>query len=86
MSSKVKAELDALSRKSEEDIDLEDIPETDGWEGAEQGKFYRPVKSAISIRLDADVIEWFRAQEGPYQTRINEVLRRHVAAQRRGER
>lgn len=34
-----------------------------------------PPKAAISLRLDADVLEWFKAQGPGYQTRINSVLR-----------
>jgi uncharacterized protein (DUF4415 family) len=38
-------------------------------------------KESITIRLDKDVVEWFRAQSGPegYQTRINAALREHLA-------
>jgi len=34
-----------------------------------------PAKAAISLRLDADVLKWFKAQGPGYQTRINAVLR-----------
>jgi uncharacterized protein (DUF4415 family) len=34
-----------------------------------------PSKELISLRIDQDVIEWFRAQGPGYQTRINAVLR-----------
>ena len=34
-----------------------------------------PPKAAISLRLDADVLDWFKAQGPGYQTRINAVLR-----------
>jgi len=34
-------------------------------------------KQAITIRLDTDVVEWFKEQGGQYQTLINEVLRRY---------
>lgn len=34
-----------------------------------------PAKAAISLRLDADVLNWFKAQGPGYQTRINAVLR-----------
>jgi uncharacterized protein (DUF4415 family) len=40
-------------------------------------------KQAVSIRLDPDVIGWFRAQGPGYQTRINAVLRAFVAQQTR---
>lgn len=39
-------------------------------------------KAAISIRLDRDVLDWFRAQGGGYQTRINAVLRAWMEAQK----
>lgn len=42
-------------------------------------------KRAISLRLDPDVVEWFRAQGPRYQTRINAVLRAYVDARRRQE-
>jgi uncharacterized protein (DUF4415 family) len=48
---------------------------------AERGDFYRPVKEQITLRLDKDVIAWFKARGEGYQTRINEVLRDHVRAQ-----
>jgi uncharacterized protein (DUF4415 family) len=34
-----------------------------------------PAKAAISLRLDADVLEWFKSHGPGYQTRINAVLR-----------
>ncbi len=34
-----------------------------------------PSKASISLRVDADVLEWFKAQGAGYQTRINAVLR-----------
>ena len=37
-------------------------------------------KSLVSIRLDADVLEWFKKQGKGYQTRINAVLRGYVKA------
>jgi uncharacterized protein (DUF4415 family) len=47
------------------------------------GRFYRPVKQLVSIRLDADVLNWFRSQGKRYQTHINEVLRREMTSQPR---
>lgn len=40
-----------------------------------RGLHVRPPKAAVSLRVDADVIEWFKAQGPGYQTRINSVLR-----------
>ena len=39
-------------------------------------------KTAVSIRLDEDIIEWFKRHGSGYQTRINAVLRAYVDAQR----
>ena len=74
-------QLLALDELVDEDIDLSDIPETTDWTGAVRGKFYRPVKQQITLRIDADVIAWFRAQTPNgrgYQTNINRALREHV--------
>ena len=48
----------------------------DFWRTAE--RIEPGTKVPISIRLDADVVEWFRAQGKGYQTQINEVLRHYV--------
>jgi len=40
-------------------------------------------KPAITIRLDPDVLEWFKAQGKGYQTRINAILRLYMEAQKR---
>jgi uncharacterized protein (DUF4415 family) len=39
-----------------------------------------PPKKAISIKLDADVLDWFKKRGKGYQTRINRILRRYVEA------
>ena len=78
---KVQPELLALDELADEDIDLSDIPEITDWSGAERGKFYRPVKQQITLRIDADVIAWFKAKSPKgrgYQTNINQALRDHV--------
>jgi uncharacterized protein (DUF4415 family) len=73
------AELAALARKrDEDDIDTSDIPEVKDWSSAVVGKFYRPAKEAVSIRLDVDILAWFKSQGFGYQTRINEVLRKEI--------
>jgi len=38
--------------------------------------FYRPLKKPVTLRLDADVIAWFKKDGRRYQTRINQALRR----------
>ena len=76
-----RAELDALETLPDDQIDTSDIPETLDWSGAKRGLFYRPVKQQITLRLDSDVVAWFK-QQAPggrgYQTNINRALRAHV--------
>lgn len=64
-------------------IDTSDIPEMTDFRNAEVGRFYRPVKKQITLRLDADLIAWFREQGGKYQTRINQALREYVEEHRK---
>jgi uncharacterized protein (DUF4415 family) len=40
------------------------------------------VKQIVTIRLDVDMLEWFKSAGPGYQTRINQVLREHMDAQR----
>ena len=76
-----KADIERLKNMPEDEIDTSDIPVVLGWNDARRGVFYRPVKQQITLRLDADVVAWFkrRAPNGRgYQTDINRALRDHV--------
>lgn len=42
------------------------------------GGFTRPVKKAVSLRLDADVIAWLKKDGQGYQTRANRILRERI--------
>lgn len=72
------AELKALAEMPDEQIDLSDIPEITDWSGAVVGKFYRPMKEAVTVRLDADVVHWLKRDGKGYQTRLNAILRREM--------
>ncbi len=75
------AELETLAALPEEEIDTSDAPEVLDWSGARRGVFYRPVKQQITLRLDADLIAWFKARTKHgkgYQTQINSALREYV--------
>jgi uncharacterized protein (DUF4415 family) len=65
----------------DEDIDYSDIPPlTDEiLKNAKVVRLWEP-KKAISVRLDNDLLEWFRSQGKGYQTKINAVLRRYASA------
>ena len=73
----VRKELAALAAKPEHEIDLSDLPATSAkdWRGASKGQFYRPVKQQLTVRIDADVLAWLKAQGKGYQSRLNEILR-----------
>ncbi len=74
-------EIETLRRMKDADIDFTDIPEKTYWSKAIVGKFYRPLKEPLTIRIDADVLAWFKAQGKGYQTRINAMLREGVVRQ-----
>jgi uncharacterized protein (DUF4415 family) len=70
-------EVEALAAMPEEKVDTSDIPELPrgAWKNAVRGKWYRPVKQSISIRLDADVLAWLKGKGSGYQTKVNRMLR-----------
>jgi uncharacterized protein (DUF4415 family) len=68
-------QIRALKRMKDEDIDFTDIQEKTDWSKAVVGKFYRPIKKSLTIRIDADVLAWVKKQGKGYQTRINSYLR-----------
>jgi uncharacterized protein (DUF4415 family) len=76
------ANLKALAARPEREIDYSDIPpvSNEQWQHARRGEFYRPVKRQITARVDADVLDWLKAQGKGYQSRINAILRREMLA------
>ena len=81
LTDKQEAELSALEALPDDQIDTSDIPEVRDWSDARRGVFYRPVKQQITLRLDADVVHWFKEQSPGgrgYQTKINGALREYV--------
>lgn len=74
-SKKQKKELAALAAMRDDQIDFSDAPEVRDWSRAVVGKFYRPIKKSLTIRLDADLLAWLKSQGRGYQTRINKLLR-----------
>jgi len=69
------AEIEAVAQSGE------DTPMTD--EEWARGAIKNPGKVAVGLRLDDDVLHWFKARGKGYQTRINSVLRRYIEAQRK---
>lgn len=70
--------LKRLAERPDDEIDYSDIPEITDFSGFEVGKFYRPVKEAVTVRLDADVVHWLKRDGKGYQTRLNAILRREM--------
>jgi uncharacterized protein (DUF4415 family) len=70
-----KRDIRAIAAKRDEDIDFSDAPAVVDWSGAEIGKFYRPTKKPVTMRLDSDVIAWLKADGRGYQTKANGLLR-----------
>ena len=79
-------ELRNLEKMKQNDIDLSDLPEVRDWDGAVVGKFYRPIKKPLTLRVDADVLAWLKSQGKGYQTRINKILRSAMLNQARRRR
>jgi uncharacterized protein (DUF4415 family) len=82
LTARQKRELAALAALPDGQIDTSDIPELppDAWKNAVRGRFYRPVKQAVSLRLDADVVAWLKKRGKGYQTRVNSILRQTMLA------
>ena len=71
------AELKALEGRPIDTSDIPELPE-DAWKHAVRGRFYRPLKEAVSLRLDADVLAWLKKDGQGYQTRVNRMLREQM--------
>ncbi|MYA06014.1 MAG: BrnA antitoxin family protein [Caldilineaceae bacterium SB0664_bin_22] len=82
----IQAQIRSLEALSDDQIDTTDAPEILDWSDARRGVFHRPVKQQITLRIDADIIAWFkaRARDGRgYQTDINGALRGHIKRETR---
>ena len=81
-----RADLVRLRRMREQEIartsppELADLP-ADFWKDAKL--VYPATREAISLRVDRDVLAWFRAAGPRYQSRMNAVLRTYVAYERK---
>lgn len=86
LTAKQRPELEALAALPDDRIDTADIPEVRDWSDAKRGLFYRPIKKQLTLRIDADVVAWFknRTPKGRgYQTQMNMALRDHIKRQAR---
>ena len=75
------ARVDAMTEEElETSIDWEEEGEFD-WSNVQVG--IPGPKRQLTVRLDQDIIDWFKAQGAGYQTRMNAVLRSYVEAQKK---
>ena len=82
MPKNLESDLAALKAVPDEEISLNDIPEL-GDDFFKNAILNPPTKTPITIRLDSDVVAWFKSQGPGYQTRINLLLRRYMEALQR---
>ncbi|MFZ3214583.1 MAG: BrnA antitoxin family protein [Candidatus Acidiferrales bacterium] len=75
LSEQQKRDIRAIAAKSDADIDFSDAAPVLDWSSAEIGKFYRPTKQPVTIRVDSDVLAWLKAGGRGYQTKANWLLR-----------
>jgi uncharacterized protein (DUF4415 family) len=77
------SDWERVSALKEEDIDTSDAPEWDAPMFANAKIQLPEQKKTISIRLDSDLIEWYKSQGKGYQTRMAAVLRTYKEAKTR---
>ena len=71
----IKSDLARIDRMRGADIDYSDIPPLDKKFLKKATAAWPPVKRQLTIRLDADVLDWLKGHGRGYQTRINRILR-----------
>ena len=59
----IQVQIQGLEALSDDQIDTTDAPEILDWSDARRGVFHRPVKQQITLRIDADIIAWFKSME-----------------------
>ena len=77
LTARQKAEIAALRARPDSEIDTSDIPPLteEFWKHAIHNPFYKPTKTATTVRVDSDVLLWLKSKGKGYQTRLNVILR-----------
>jgi uncharacterized protein (DUF4415 family) len=68
-------------RRLDSDPDAPQLP-PEYWGHAAIGKYYRPLKTQISFRIDNEVLDWLKSKGQGCLSRINEILREHMTRER----
>jgi uncharacterized protein (DUF4415 family) len=71
----IKSDLARIDRMKDSEIDYSDIPPLDKKFIKKATLPWPPAKKQLTIRLDADVLDWLKGHGKGYQTRINRILR-----------
>ena len=80
----MRRQLEAIDRISDDQIDTSDIPERDYTGPVYIGLIPGPgKKKSVTIRLDEDIVRWFKKQGKGWQTKMNWVLRLYFASHRK---
>jgi uncharacterized protein (DUF4415 family) len=82
MSKATKTDWKRLESMPDSSIDTSEMPEL-GDDFFQRAELHAPPKQAVTMRLDADVLAWFKEQGQGYQTRINKLLRAYMLAQQK---
>ena len=82
---KISARTRQLYEDRDHSLDHSDVPQLppEQWAKGIVGKYYRPIKSQISFRIDNDVLAWLRSQGEGHLSRINAILRERMERERR---
>ena len=82
---RVSARTRELYEKRDRGLDHSEVPQLppEQWATGMVGKYYRPLKSQISFRIDNDVLDWLKSKGEGHLSRINAILRQHMDRDRR---
>jgi uncharacterized protein (DUF4415 family) len=82
----ISEETRALYKRRDKNLDNADpdapVLPPEMWDGALIGKYYRPLKTQISLRVDNDVLAWLKSKGAGYLSRINRILRETMEVER----
>lgn len=80
MKKSLKTDWKRLTKMGDAAIDTSDIADLDD-EFFRKAQIKLPLKQPVTLRLDSDVLEWYKSQGKGYQTRINKLLRKYMETQ-----
>ena len=82
ISKETKLAYEKRDRRLDGDPDAPQLP-PDYWSKAVIGKYYRPLKTQISLRIDNEVLDWLKSKGDGHLSRINKILRERMTQDRR---